>query len=368
MIKSIVPFQQITIIGVGLIGGSLALAIKHRYPKIKITGVDKPSVLKRALERKAIDIAEISVERASRSAQLIIIATPISTIKKILPRIAKNCNQKTIITDTGSVKQAIVEQAQNLFTTGNFIGGHPMTGAEHSGIGAAHPLLFQNAIYILTPTKATKRKSLLTLANFFKSIDARIYIMEASIHDSVISAVSHLPQLAAVALMNSIGEHHSNAKTHLALAAGGFRDMTRIASSPFNIWKDIISENRNEIKKSLQLFIKHLKRIESIIDKDITLLASEFDLSKKLRSRIPKSMKGFLTPLVSVPIFVEDKPGELARLTTALAKHKINIKDMELLKVREGRGGTFLLSFENRIAANDAIHILKKSGFDVSGK
>ncbi|MGD0037038.1 MAG: prephenate dehydrogenase/arogenate dehydrogenase family protein, partial [Bacteroidota bacterium] len=136
------PFQRITIIGVGLIGGSLALAIKHRFPPVQIIGVDKPQILKRALKRDVIDIAESSVERAVRSADLIIIAAPVFAIAKILPIVAKNISPHAIVTDTGSVKRAIVKQAQELFPDGNFVGGHPMAGSEFSGIDAAHPLLF----------------------------------------------------------------------------------------------------------------------------------------------------------------------------------------------------------------------------------
>jgi prephenate dehydrogenase len=362
------PFHRITIIGVGLIGGSLALAIKHRFPAVHITGVDKPQVLKRALRRNAIDKAESSIERAVSKADLIIIASPVSTIAKLLPVIALNSAPHAIVTDTGSVKRAIVEQAQKIFPNGNFIGGHPMTGSEFSGIDAAHQLLFQNAIYLLTPTRITKKQSLRLLTKFFSSLDARIFTLGPSEHDSTIAAVSHLPQLAAVALMNTVGRDHPNAPNHLALAAGGFRDMTRIASSSFDMWNDIISANHKEIGKALQLYIRQLKKIASAVASSPSHIGKDFQTSRKLRSRIPLSMKGFSSPLADLAVFVEDKPGELARLTSALAKKKVNIKDMELLKVREGRGGTFRLSFENRIVSVEAAHILQKVGFDVSGK
>ncbi len=255
------PFQRITIIGVGLIGGSLALAIKQRFPSIHITGVDKPQVLKRALERHAIDVAESSIARAVSSADLIIIAAPVSAIVNLLPAVAKNIPPHAIVTDTGSVKQVIVKKAERLFPHGNFIGGHPMTGSEFSGIDAAHPLLFQNAIYILTPTRTTKKQSLRSLSKFFSSLDARIFTIDAAVHDSVVAAVSHLPQIAAVALMNTVGKHHPHAPSHLALAAGGFRDMTRIASSPFEMWKDILSTNQKEVRKALQLYMKQLEKL-----------------------------------------------------------------------------------------------------------
>jgi prephenate dehydrogenase len=366
--QGMIPFRRVAMIGVGLIGGSLALAIKHRFPSLQIIGVDKPHILKRALKRKAIDIAEHSIERAVCSADLVILAAPVNAIAKLLPVVARNIAPGTIVTDTGSVKRAIVEQAQKLFHDGNFIGGHPMAGSEFSGIDAAHPLLFQNAMYILTPTRATNKKSLRAVAKFFSSLDARIFSMDPATHDSIVAAVSHLPQLTAVALMNTVGKRHPDSPAHLSLAAGGFRDMTRIASSRFSMWKDILSANQKEISKALRLFINQLEKIAAVVDSNPHRLSKEFTTSRNLRLHIPPSMKGFMAPLIDLSVFVEDKPGELARLTSSLAKQKINIKDMELLKVREGRGGTFRLSFENRSVSHKAARILQRVGFDVSGK
>ena len=366
--KKLLPYKRITIIGVGLIGGSLALAVKHRFPAVQIIGVDKPQILKRALKRNIIDIAEPSVKRAVHSADLVIIAAPVFAIAKLLPLVAKNIAPHAIVTDTGSVKQAIVIQAQKLFPDGNFIGGHPMAGSEFSGIDAAHPLLFQNAIYILTPIRTTNNTLLRALAKFFTSLDARIITIDPGAHDSIVAAVSHLPQLAAVALMNAVGKQHPDSPSHLSLAAGGFRDMTRIASSRFLMWEDILTANQKEIGKALRLFINQLEKIAAIVDSNPSHLSTEFKTSRNLRLHIPQSMKGFISPLVDLSVFVEDKPGELARLTSSLAKKKINIKDMELLKVREGRGGTFRLSFENRNVSLEAARILQRAGFDVSGK
>jgi len=366
--KKQIPFQHITIIGVGLIGGSMALAIKHRFPAVHILGVDKPQILKRALDRNVIDAAERSVERAVRTADLVIIAAPVFAIEKLLPIIAGNIPHHAIVTDTGSVKRSIVEQAQKLFPGGNFIGGHPMAGSEFSGINAAHPLLFQNAIYILTPTRATSKKSLRTIAKFFNSLDARIVAIDPATHDSIVAAVSHLPQLAAVALMNTVGKHHASSPAHLSLAAGGFRDMTRIASSRFSMWKDILSANRKEISKALRLYIHQLEVLAAAVDSHSSRLSAEFTISRQLRTHIPQSMKGFISPLIELSVFVEDRPGELARLTSSLSEQDINIKDMELIKVREGRGGTFRLSFENRNVSHKAVRILLHAGFVVSGK
>lgn len=359
-----IPFQRVTIVGVGLIGGSLALALRQRFPAIHITGVDRPKVLERALERKAIHTGA-TLSAAVQDSDLVILATPVSHILALLPQVARFIPPHAVVTDTGSVKRAIVERASSLFPRGNFVGGHPMTGAEFSGINAAHPLLFQNALYLLTPSPEGTKSAVNKLVRLFTSLDARVLTLDPVTHDKVVAAVSHLPQLAAVALMNTVGNRHAAARKHLALAAGGFRDMTRIASSPFDMWKDILETNRNDINEALQLYIDSLVTMAHELTENPALLKKDFLRSKNLRSRIPRSMKGFLNALVDLSVYLDDKPGQLARLTALLGKAHINIKDMELLKVREGRGGTFRLSFESEEVANRAKALLRRAGFEV---
>lgn len=359
------PLRHITIIGVGLIGGSLGLAVRRSLPSAVVTGVDRPSVLKAAIRRKAIHRAERSLPKALAGADLVILATPGKLIRSYIPRIARLVPRETLITDVGSVKKDIIREAMKWFPAGNFIGGHPMAGVELSGIRSAHPLLFENAIYVLTPTRATPRRSVRTLASFVQSIGARPLLMDAVRHDAVAAAVSHVPQLVAVALMNLAGRDHQEARRHLRLGAGGFRDITRIASSSFGLWSQIFPANRKEISRSLGLLERILASYRREIEGGRTrMLAKEFRSSRGLRDRIPRDMKGFLHRLEYLEVFVSDKPGNLARLTGALAKHRINIKDIELMKVREGTGGTFRLSFETSEERVKARRVLQKSGFE----
>jgi prephenate dehydrogenase len=358
-------FRRIAILGVGLIGGSLALAIKRRFPAAYIAGYDKPAVLKRAKERRAIDEAAASPHAAVDGADLVVLAAPISAILSLLPKLSASVAPGTIVTDVGSVKQSIAALGDMFFPNGNFIGGHPMTGAEFSGIEAAHPLLFQNAVYLLTPTENTDRRLLACLANFLDDMETRVMKLSPEEHDSTVAALSHMPQLAAVALMNTVGSEQCIASKRLTLGAGGFRDMTRIASSPFGMWRDILAANQEAAAAILRQYIEHLKHMADVLEKHPERLESEFRTSRTLRSRIPRSMKGFLTPLVDVSVFVEDKPGQLALLAGVLSKAKINIKDLELLKVREHRGGTFRLSLESRRVAEKAKRVLRRAGFEV---
>lgn len=359
------PIRHITIIGVGLIGGSLGMAVRRNLPGVLVTGVDRPSVLKAAIRRKAIHRAEHRLPKALKGADLVILATPGKFIRSSISAIARHVSPNALVTDVGSVKKHIVREAMKWFPAGNFIGGHPMAGVELSGIGSAHPLLFENAIYVLTPAKTTPRRSVQRLASFIRSIGARPLLMDAMRHDAVAAAVSHVPQLVAVAMMNLAGRDHHEAKHHIRLGAGGFRDITRIASSSFGLWSQIFPENRKEISRALGL----LGRILSSYGREIKggrtrMLAREFRSSRRLRARIPGDMKGFLHRLESLEVFVSDKPGNLARLTGALANQRINIKDIELMKVREGTGGTFRLSFETSDERVKARRVLQKRGFE----
>jgi prephenate dehydrogenase len=362
-------FKHITIIGVGLIGGSLGLAIKRRLRNVKVTGVDKPRVLRRARQRGAIDLDEPSLAKAVSQADLVFLACPTAKILQLLPDVAKHSLPTTVVTDVGSVKAEIVQRANKLFPSGNFVGGHPMAGLEFSGIDAAHPLLFENAVYVLTSTKrtkSTKKAHLKRLSAFLQTLGARVMVMNAETHDSVASVVSHLPQLTAVALMNVAGKRSTAASKHLQLAAGGFRDMTRIASSRFEIWNDILGFNKRGIDRAVQLLERELKSYRSSLRKrSLSHIKQDFSRARKFRNAIPRNMKGFLHSLSNLYVYVQDRPGVLAKMTGALSHAKINISDLELLKVREGSGGTFRLSFESKNLAGRALRILRKRGFEV---
>ena len=356
--------STVTIVGVGLIGGSLGLAIRKRYPSVRVVGVDKPAVLAKAVRKKAVHRGERNLKKALQSTDLVIIATPLQSILSILPSVSK-VNPNVLVTDVGSVKGPVMASAARLFPAGNFIGGHPMAGVEISGIEAAHPLLFENAVYVLSPSRRTKPAQVRALSRFLGGLGARILVLEARTHDAVASAVSHVPQLTAVALMTIAGSRHPLSRGYLSLAAGGFRDLTRIASSRFDLWKSILRFNRTEIVRTLDLLIRELSNYRKLLrGKSSDRLASPFRLSRQLRGSIPKDMKGFLHRLATIHVFVPDKPGKLARMTSLLARKSINIKDIELMKVREGTGGTFRLSFETREDGQKAARLLRRAGFE----
>jgi prephenate dehydrogenase len=364
--RSPAPFSQISIIGVGVIGGSLGLAIKKHFRSVRVVGFDTAPVLKRAIRKGAIDTAASSLRSALACAELVFLAMPVSEILRGLPQVAKHVPAGALVTDVGSVKGSIVRRARQLFPQGNFVGGHPMAGVELSGVEAAHPLLYENAIYVLTPIHGKVTPSVKRLAAFLEDLGARIVLLDSKTHDEVASVVSHLPQLTAVALTNVAGGRHPSGRKHLRLAAGGFRDLTRIASSKPEIWSDILTLNSKEIDRSLKLMIEELARYRALLtDGKAGALGKNFTTARRIRSNIPRTMKGFIRQLDELYVFVKDEPGMIARMTASLARANINIKDIELMKVREGRGGTFRVAFESKEQSVRAALVLSRAGFEI---
>ena len=354
--------MKITIIGLGVMGGSLGLAIKQNVPKAEITGCARQHRIDAALRRGAIDYGATSTASAVHDADIIFICTPVYTILSYLPEIARYCKQNAIITDVGSTKTEITKAGRRYFRSrGCFVGGHPMAGSEGKGIDFADPLMFQNATYVLC-VDPSQRKKISKLPALLHSIGARVRFLSAKEHDTVAAAISHLPQLIAVGMMNLAGKKNRSNPAFLQLAAGGFRDITRIASSPYDMWKDILGTNSKEIRSVIREFSTVLKSFDSNLrsPKSQKRFAPQFTSAKKWRDAIPKNSKGFLHPLHEVYVSVEDKPGVLSLMTTTLSKAKINIKDIELLKIRDGRGGTFRLSFDSASDARKAEKLLKR--------
>lgn len=359
--------MNITIIGLGVIGGSLGLAIKQNQSRISVTGYDRRESVFKALRKGAIDIGASSISSAVHDADIVFLCTPVATIIELLPLISVGVKKNAIITDVGSTKMNIVTAARRHFKkNGIFIGGHPMAGSEGKGIDHADPLLFQNATYVLC-ADTKQRKKIAVLTSLLHSIGARVLFLSAREHDEVAAAISHLPQLIAVAIMNLIGGKNAKNPAFLQLAAGGFRDITRIASSPYDMWNDILSANSKQIRSIVSQFSRILIQYEKDLrsSQRRSAFARRFRYAKTTRDVIPRNSKGFLHPLFDIFVSAEDKPGALAHMTTALFKAGINIKDIELLKIRDGRGGTFRLSFQSKTESTKAAYILEQTKIKV---
>jgi prephenate dehydrogenase len=355
--------KNISIIGLGLIGGSIAKALKQASSPLFIKAFDRKEVLKKALKEKVIDQSLNSIDEAKDS-DIIFLCMPTEESLNNFIQLAPALNEGTIISDVCGVKGAFQEEWQKIKSKGVYIGGHPMTGKETSGYNSSDPFLFENAVYIVSAF-AKEVKGIKEFLSIVKSLGARVRFLDPYLHDKVISKVSHLPQLLSVALVNSVTENGNGGEiNYLDFAAGGFRDMTRIASSSFDIWEAVLKLNQGEIINAIEALNKKMTQIEELLQNgDMKALSLLFQSARTKRDVIPKNTKGFINPLFDVFVYVEDKAGVLYKLSTLMFKNNINIKDVEILKIREGTGGTMRLSFENKEVAEKAQQLIEQAGF-----
>ena len=356
--------KNISIIGLGLIGGSIAKAIKKSSYNFVVSAFDKPEVLSKAFNENIINSKLNSIEESLNS-DLIFLCLPVAKSLEVFDNIAPKLRENTILTDVCSVKNVFKEKWDKIKSNGIYIGGHPMTGKEKGGFDNSDSLLFENSVYILTENE-NDNPLFADLQKIITSFGSNILHIPAKQHDVISASISHLPQLVSVALVNA-ASLKTDSYNFLDLAAGGFRDMTRIASSDFTIWESIIANNKSQILTALDKFLYDLSLLSNYITNDnYKAIESYFENARIHRDEVPQKTKGFLHPLFDLFVFVTDNPGAISKISTALFEAGINIKDMELLKIREGAGGTFRLSFESSEIVEKASNVLKNIGFETA--
>lgn len=352
--------SSVGIAGLGLIGGSIAKSIRHQSPEIRICGFDFPDILKKAELQKVIDESYYRSDKLLEC-DLIILSLPIYSSLNLFEELFPLLNENQILIDVCSVKSIFSKTKKKYKSRGKYIGLHPMAGKEKSGFENSDYLLFENAVCFVCDDERNKQTD--TVLNFLNSTGLRFTFIDAEVHDKIVAEVSHLPQLVSVALVNSVSKN-KDGFSFINFSGSGFRDMTRIASSDFILWKEIIQANKQNIISSLNDFKDQIDSlIGNLESDDYDSLDSKFDSANKNRNEIPFNNKGFIQPLYDITVFLEDKAGTLNRLTSVLANNNLNIKDIELLKIREGSGGNFRLYFDSAESAQKAYQILKENNF-----
>lgn len=358
-------FERIAIIGVGLIGGSMGLALKRAGFTGQVVGISRPETLDRAREMGVIDAGwdYADMEQALDGVDLIFLCPPIQRILELIETVGRCAPPGALITDVGSTKRRILAQAQtHLRDDLYFVGGHPMAGSEKAGVTAADPFLFQNAIYILVPTEGLPAEPYDAFISLLHRVGAQVLELSVEVHDQVVAAISHLPQMIATSLVRMVGELNRENGYFLALAAGGFRDLTRIASSPFApVWEDICRTNADQIRQMIDRYLIVLQDVRDRLEDPA--LKDDFGFANRIRNSIPRNSKGFIHQLFELLVVCEDRPGVIAEIATVLGAEQININDIEIMKVREGEGGTIRLGFDSEPAANRALEILDRIGY-----
>lgn len=281
-------FSTVAILGVGLIGGSLGLEIKKKRLAKTVIGHGRTRAnLNVALKRKLIDRATLTISDAVADADLILICTPIQTLISQLKEIAQFAKPGALIMDVGSTKSQVVAAAERVLPAHvYFIGAHPMAGTENSGAKAALADLFLKKKCLLTPTRKTPAKVLQKAKTFWKKIGSEVLIYSPSDHDTVLALLSHLPQMAAYSLMNSIGTVLNEPEIR-TVAGSGLRDTTRLAASPSEVWRDICLTNAHPLAGALKHYKNEIGHLIAWIEKgDANKLTKYFEKSVKLRKKL----------------------------------------------------------------------------------
>lgn len=358
-------FNRAAIIGLGLIGGSLGMAFIQRNLIAEVVGIDlNEETIQSGMTLRAIHWGTTDQREGIKGADLVILGTPVNQIVPTALAIADCLAPGVIVSDVGSTKTGIVNRLEECLP-GHvlFVGGHPMAGSEQQGVQNADPYLFENAVYVLTPTPKSSPQAVDRLQRLFEGIGAHVLQLSPTEHDLLVAAVSHLPHLVAMNLVNTVGKIAEKHPITWQLAAGGFRDTTRIASGDPALWRDICTANREPIRQCLHLFRESL---DSLIH-DLETGADEKILAgliraKDLRTVIPEKKKGLLPGIFEVVVNVPDRPGMIAQIANSLGERGLNIADIEILRVREGDGGTIRLGFTREETAASAFETLREQG------
>ncbi|MBF0328098.1 MAG: prephenate dehydrogenase/arogenate dehydrogenase family protein [Nitrospirae bacterium] len=279
-------FEKVAILGVGLIGGSLALSLKQRGLCGTIVGFGRrEESLYRAKELNLIDEYSLDAAHACTDADLIVFAVPVGLFKELALKATTGFKRGAIVTDVGSVKGMLVFEMESLMPQEVFyVGSHPITGSENSGIEDARADMFEGAHCILTPTESTDRSSLFTVADLWKTVGCRTEEIDPSRHDEIYAAVSHFPHILAYALVNSVDRIDSN---FIQYAGQGFKDTTRIAMSSPEMWRDISLLNRENLLKLSKLFRERLDLFDKLLKSgDAVGLEKEFRSARESRTRL----------------------------------------------------------------------------------
>ena len=286
--------NNLSIIGVGLIGGSLARALRKAKLVGRVTGCNRSEeTLKKAVELDVIDDYFLNISEAVRDADVIIIGTPLSVSEKVLPKLADSMMVNAILTDVGSVKGGIINAARETLAEKfpNFVPGHPIAGTEKNGVEASYEDLFVNHRVILTPLKETSPNAHKLVTQMWESVGAEVVNLDVKHHDEVLAATSHLPHMLAYALVDCLAGMQERDEI-FKYAAGGFADFTRIASSSPEMWHDICFSNREALIRSLKIFSSHMDDIRLAIEKsESNKLLKIFRRAKEVRDKFNKKKK-----------------------------------------------------------------------------
>lgn len=354
--------KKIGFIGLGLIGGSIAKAVRQYYPDYEILAFDiNKETLALAVQDGTIHISCSSIDDNFRDCSYIFLCTPVAYNSAYLSQLKPYLHPDCILTDVGSVKTAIHEEVTALGLEEYFIGGHPMAGSEKSGFANAKAHLIENAYYILTPSEKVSQEKLETYRAFAESLKALPIILDYRQHDYITGTISHLPHIIAASLVNFVRTTDTKDELMKYLAAGGFKDITRIASSSPVMWQQICLKNKDNISRILENYIGMLEKAKNAVDRsDEKELYSFFETSRDYRDSMPDSSAGPIKKRYSVYCDIIDENGAISIISTILAANQVSIKNIGIIHNREFEEGALHIEFHDENSAKKAAALLKK--------
>lgn len=354
-------------IGLGLIGGSIAKAIRKFYPNTIIIAYDvNKAALEQARRENAVDVTAENIDENFSSCDYIFLCAPVQYNAENLIAVREILSEQCILTDVGSVKTTIHESVQNMGLEHCFIGGHPMAGSERVGFINSKAELLENAYYILTPASSVPQEKIERFQQLITGLGAIPLTLDCGQHDYVTAAVSHLPHVVASSLVNLIQKSDSEDGIMRMVAAGGFKDITRIASSSAVMWQQICLTNGQNISSLLSNYIQTLTEFKDVIDRqDCDALYQLFDSARVYRDSFTNVSSGPIKRSYSINVDIADRAGALAHIVTMLAEQALSIKNIAITHNRESEDGVLRIEFYQEDSMRDGVQILKNSGYNV---
>lgn len=355
------------IIGLGLIGGSIAKALRHVYPNCKIYAYNRSEKSRiMALEDHTADRVFDCVKEDFHDCHYIFLCTPVEYNISYLRQLQSIISQDCIITDVGSTKENIHKEVISLGMESNFIGGHPMTGSEKTSYEHSDFHLLENAYYAVTPTMHSPGEKVEELKQIISSMGAIPILLDYKEHDYSVAGISHIPHVIAASLVNLVKHHDSDKEIMKILAAGGFKDITRIASSSPQMWEQICNSNAGNIAVLLEDYIASLKEIKkNIQEHNSSYLYHMFDESREYRNSFHNGPRGPITPQYALTCDIRDETGAIAIISSLLAFHQISIKNIGIHHNREFEPGVLKIEFEEQQALERAVEVLEERNYKV---
>ncbi len=357
----------ISFFGLGLIGGSIAKGARTVAPDLRIKALEPDSAsLQPAMEEGVVNQGFTEPEDAFFDCDVLFLCAPVSVNEKFLRENADRIQEKTLITDVGSVKSTTVKTVREYGLSSRFIGGHPMAGSEKTGFKSANAQLLENAYYLLTPTEDFPEDKTHTFSTFIESIGAIPLIMSPEKHDQITGGISHLPHVIAASLVNFVKEHDAEDGFMKLVAAGGFKDITRISSSSPAMWQSICLTNTQVIEDMLTDYISALSEFKDVLEKkDPDRIYNFFSDAKDYRDSFQAADRGPIKKISDLYVDIPDVPGSIAQTSTILALHGLSIKNIGIMNSREFQEGALRIEFYDDLSVEKAAALLKEHGYKI---